>query len=102
MARKTDPEPGSPLGEPFAVETQASVLGNNNSVLTAKMHMRIAERKLFGAQCSGGATGLDQWLPALLPFRASWQMAMRSFRPQACPRLKAAHRNLVFCRAAGF
>ena len=30
---------------------------------------------------SGGATGLDQWLPAFLPFRASWQMAIRS-----CPR----------------
>jgi hypothetical protein len=30
---------------------------------------------------SGGATGLDQWLPGCLPFRGWWQMAIRS-----CPR----------------
>ena len=29
---------------------------------------------------SGGAPGLDQWLPVYLPFRASWQMAIRSYR----------------------
>jgi len=29
---------------------------------------------------SGGATGLDQWIPMALPFRASWQTAIRSCR----------------------
>ena len=29
---------------------------------------------------SGGAPGLDQWLPMYLLFRASWQMAIRSCR----------------------
>ena len=43
---------------------------------------------------SGGATGLDQWLPAYQPFRASWQMATRS-----CPRFL---RPLYSFRTAGF
>ena len=29
---------------------------------------------------SGGATGLDQWLPSYQPFRASWQTALGSCR----------------------
>jgi hypothetical protein len=43
---------------------------------------------------SGGATGLDQWLPVFRPFRASWQMATRS-----CPRFL---RPLYSFRTAGF
>jgi hypothetical protein len=43
---------------------------------------------------SGGATGLDQWLPVCLPFRALWQMAIRS-----CPRFL---RPLCSFRTAGF
>ena len=43
---------------------------------------------------SGGATGLDQWLPLCLPFRASWQMAIRS-----CPRFL---HPLGSFRTAGF
>jgi hypothetical protein len=30
---------------------------------------------------SGGATGLDQWLPSYQPFRASWQTALGSCEP---------------------
>ena len=43
---------------------------------------------------SGGATGLDQWLPVYLPFRALWQMAIRS-----CPRFL---HPLCSFRTAGF
>jgi hypothetical protein len=34
---------------------------------------------------SGGATGLDQWLPVFLPFGASWQVPIRN-RDRSCPR----------------
>jgi hypothetical protein len=34
---------------------------------------------------SGGATGLDQWLPVFLSFRASWQIPIRN-RDRSCPR----------------
>jgi hypothetical protein len=43
---------------------------------------------------SGGATGLDQWLPSYQPFRASWRTALGSCRRFLHP--------LYSWRAAGF
>jgi hypothetical protein len=43
---------------------------------------------------SGGATGLDQWLPSYQPFRASWQTALGSCRSFLRP--------LYSFRTAGF
>jgi hypothetical protein len=53
----------------------------------------VKDRRLH-VEWSGGATGLDQWLPVFRPFRASWQMATRS-----CPRFL---RPLYSFRTAGF
>jgi hypothetical protein len=84
----------------------------------ARMCLTWQVRRALLVEWSGGATGLDQWLPVCLPFRALSQMAIRScprflhpllsfpnhplprqdLHLQACQRLKAAHRNLVFAR----
>ena len=53
-----------------------------------------AEATLALVEWSKGATSLDQWLPVCLPFRALWQMAIRS-----CPRFL---RPLSSFRTAGF
>src|SRR5208337_2967730 len=49
---------------------------------------------LILVEWSEGATGLDQWLPVYLPFRALWQRAIRS-----CPRFL---HPLCSFRTAGF
>ena len=53
----------------------------------------VGEWRLL-VEWSGGATGLDQWLPSYPPFRASWQTALGSCRRFLHP--------LYSCRTAGF
>ena len=65
--------------------TLFGVFHNQWEVLTATGTLLV--------EWSGGATGLDQGLPVWRPFRASWQMAIRS-----CPRF--LHPLLSF-RTAG-
>jgi hypothetical protein len=51
---------------------------------TNKQTKQLFDRKdnpMQLVEWSGAATGLDQWLPVFLPFRALWQMAIGS-----CPR----------------
>jgi hypothetical protein len=51
---------------------------NTQEAITAASTSSTGVRGLV--EWSGGAPGLDQRLPAYLPFRASWQMAARSCR----------------------
>ena len=102
-SRSSAPSGSQPIGTPMSAPgvwrqpTHPGVVSEFDSVAldwrfrkwTVTGHLRA----VLLVEWSGGATGLDQWLPVWLPFRASWQMAFRS-----CPRF--LHPLLSF-RTAG-
>ena len=102
-SRSSAPSGSQPIGTPMSAPgvwrqlTHPGVLSEFESVAldgrfrdwTVTGHLRA----VLLVEWSGGATGLDQWLPLFRPFRASWQIASRS-----CPRF--LHPLLSF-RTAG-
>jgi hypothetical protein len=74
--------------------------GSDQGLTRSRVKQRRGAWPIKLVEWSGGAAGLDQWPPLCLPFRALWQMAIRScpqflhplcsFRTAGFPRLEAS------------
>jgi hypothetical protein len=80
----------SRLDPPRAAILPTSVLGNNNNVLTAKVHMRVAKRKMCVAKATARQKGANIPVSATRLHRGNRSLPMPASASQpAVPRLGA-------------